>query len=286
MGPLPRWLITRPRSSVPSRTQAVIAAALAAATIAISVPACADPLSVGAFGQLALRCGPSVAPSTLASIARTESAFEPLSINDNTTGTRGVPVTRDIAIQIAAKLLEAGHSVDIGIMQINSANFSGLGLTLEAAFDPCKSVAAGAAVLAGGYAGGATHEGQQSALRVALSKYNTGDAQRGFANGYVHKVELAAGRIVPALDVGAAPAAMDSQKLPAATPVAPADPNAPPSWDVWSSFDYAATHHQDTHAPAPSSLTPSSPGPGSAVLADAGRGPTAVVAVSGPAVER
>ena len=278
---LPRWPITRPQNSVPGRTQAVIAAALAAVTIAISAPAFADPLSVSAFGQLALRCGPSVAPSTLASIARTESAFEPLSINDNTTGTSGVPATRDIAVQIASKLLEAGHSVDIGIMQINSANFGRLGLTLEAAFDPCKSVAAGAAVLAGGYTGGATHEGQQSALRVALSKYNTGDAQRGFANGYVHKVELAAGRIVPALDVGAAPAAIDSQSLPAAAPVAPADPNAPPSWDVWSSFDYAATQHQDTHA-----LAPSIPGPGSAVLADAGRGPTAAVTVSGPALER
>jgi type IV secretion system protein VirB1 len=281
MRPLPRWPITRPRNSVPGKARAVIAAALAALTIAISAPAFADPLSVSAFGRLALRCGPSVAPSTLASIARTESAFEPLSINDNTTGTSGVPATRDIAIQIASKLLEAGHSVDIGIMQINSANFGRLGLTLEAAFDPCKSVAAGAAVLAGGYTGGATHEGQQSALRVALSKYNTGDAQRGFANGYVHKVELAAGRIVPALDVGAAPAAIDSQSLTAAAPVAPADPNAPPSWDVWSSFDYVATHHQGTHA-----LAPSIPGPGSAVLADAGRGPTAAVTVSGPTVER
>jgi len=279
--PLPRWLIPRTHSWVPSRTQAVIAAALAAATISISAPAHADPLSVSEFGQLALRCGPSVAPSTLASIARTESAFEPLSINDNTTGTSGAPATRDIAVQIASKLLEAGHSVDIGIMQINSANFARLGLTLEAAFDPCKSVAAGAAVLAGGYAGGATHEGQQAALRVAISKYNTGDAQRGFANGYVHKVELAAGHIVPALDVGAGPATMDSQSLPAAAPAAPADPNAPPSWDVWSSFDYVATHHQDTPAPVPSS-----PGPGSAVLADAGRGPTAAVIVSGPAVER
>jgi type IV secretion system protein VirB1 len=265
---------------VPSRTQAVIAAALTAATIAISAPACADPLNVREFGQLALRCGPSVAPSTLASIARTESGFEPLSINDNTTGTSGAPATRDIAIQIASKLLDAGHSVDIGIMQINSANFAMLGLTLEAAFDPCKSVVAGAAVLAGGYAGGTTHEGQQSALRVALSKYNTGDPQRGFTNGYVHKVELAAGRIVPALDVGAAPAAIDSQPQPAA-PSTPIDPNAPPSWDVWSSFDYAATHHQAPPAPAPSS-----PESGAAVLADAGKGPTAAVTVSGPAVKR
>ena len=283
MVPIPRRLITRTQSKVPGKGQAVIAAVLAVATIAISVPARADPLSIGEFGQLALRCGPSVAPSTLASIARTESAFEPLSINDNTTGTSGAPATRDIAIQIASKLLEAGHSVDIGIMQINSGNFAKLGLTLEAAFDPCKSVAAGATVLTGDYAGGETHEEQQSALRVAISRYNTGDAQRGFTNGYVHKVELAAGRIVPALDVGTAPAAMDSQKLPAAAPSAPVDPNAPPSWDVWSSFDYAATHHhhQDTPTPAsPSSRL------GSAVLADAGRGPAAVVTVSGPAVER
>jgi type IV secretion system protein VirB1 len=266
---------------VPCRTQAVIAAVLTAAPLAISVPACANPLSVREFGQLALRCGPSVAPSTLASIARTESAFEPLSISDNTTGTSGAPATRAIAIQIASKLLEAGHSVDIGIMQINSANFAMLGLTLEAAFDPCKSVAAGAAVLASGYAGGTTHEGQQSALRVALSKYNTGDARRGFTNGYVHKVELAAGRIVPALDVGGPPAAIDSQSIPPAAPSAPVDSNAPPSWDVWSSFDYATTHHQDIHAPAPSR-----PGAGSAVLANAGRGPTAVVTLSGPTVER
>jgi type IV secretion system protein VirB1 len=131
-------------------------------------------------------------------VARTESGFQPLAINDNTTGTRGVPATSDIAIQIATKLIEGGHSVDVGIMQINSSNFVRLGLTLEAAFDPCRSIAAAAVILAGDYAGGETHQQQQSALRVALSKYNTGDAQRGFANGYVQQVELAARRVVPA----------------------------------------------------------------------------------------
>jgi type IV secretion system protein VirB1 len=245
------------------------------------VPACAAPLSVSAFGQLALRCGPSVAPSTLASIARTESDFQPYSIHDNTTGTSVAPATSDVAMQIASKLTEAGHSVDIGIMQINSANFALLGLTLEAAFDPCKSVAAGAAILAGDYAGGDTHAGQQSALRAAISRYNTGDAQRGFANGYVHKVEMAAGYIVPALDVNAGPAVMDSHPLPAAPLITPTDPNAPPSWDVWSSFDYAATHRHTTQAPASSG-----PVPGSAVLADAGSEPAAAVTVSGSIVER
>jgi type IV secretion system protein VirB1 len=262
-------------------TWSVISATFAATIIAISVPACAVPLSVCAFGQLALRCGPSVAPSTLASIARTESDFQPYSIHDNTTGTSVAPATSDVAMQIASKLTEDGHSVDIGIMQINSANFAMLGLTLEAAFDPCKSVAAGAAILAGDYTGGYTHVGRQLALRIAISRYNTGDAQRGFANGYVHKVEVAAGYIVPALDVNPGPAAMDSRPLPATPLITATDPNAPPSWDVWSSFDYAATHHQNTQAPVPSG-----PVPGSAVLADAGRGPSAAVTISGPAVER
>jgi type IV secretion system protein VirB1 len=247
---------------------------LAAAVMAICQPAFANPLSLNAFGQLALRCGPSVAPSTLASIAQTESGFEPLSINDNTTGISGVPATRDIAMQIASKLLEAGHSVDIGLMQINSANFTRLGLTLASAFDPCQSVAAGAAILAGDYAGGDSPAEQQSALRVAISRYNTGDAQRGFANGYVHKVELAAGHIVPAIDVGAGTTSIDSKPIPAAAVSTQVDPNAPPSWDVWSSYDYTATHSESPPAPALASS-----GNGAAVLA-------AADTASGPIVER
>jgi hypothetical protein len=113
---LPRlWRVSCSKAPWPNKAQAVIAAGFSAA-MAISGSAWADPLSVDAFGQLALRCGPSVALSTLASIARTESGFQPLTINDNTTRTSGVPATGDIAIQIASKLLEAGHSVDIGIM--------------------------------------------------------------------------------------------------------------------------------------------------------------------------
>jgi type IV secretion system protein VirB1 len=252
------------------------------AAVVVCSPAVATPLPVSDFGQLALRCGPSVAPSTLASVARTESAFEALAINDNTTGTSGVPATPEIAVQLASKLLEAGHSVDVGIMQINSGNFQKLGLTLEAAFDPCKSIAAAATVLTGNFSGGGdSHEGQQAALRVAISKYNTGDAQRGFDNGYVHKVELAARHIVPALDVGGPAAAIDSAPLPAAAAPAPRDPNAPPTWDVWASFDYDAAHRQV----APAS-TPAGAEPGPAALSDAGKGPPVAATVSGPDNER
>ncbi len=212
-------------------------------------------MGVAEFGQLALRCGPSVAPSTLAAIAQTESGLQPLTMNDNTTGTSGVPATPAIAVQLAARLLEAGHSVDLGIMQINSANLAKLGLTVAAAFDPCRSIAAAAAILAGDYAGGDGPAGQQSALRAALSRYNTGDARRGVDNGYVHKVELAARQVVPALDVGGPPAAIDQAPRPAA---APADPNAPPPWDVWASYDYAAARPDESQIAA--ALPPPEPG--------------------------
>jgi type IV secretion system protein VirB1 len=275
----PRSWLT-PRTLGSNRVKAGIAA-IVAAGVSAPAPTSANSLNLSDFGQLALRCGPSVAPSTLASIARIESDLQPFAINDNTTGTKGAPATRDIAVQIASKLVEAGHSVDLGIMQINSRNFAALGLTVATAFDPCKSVAAGAVILAGDYAGGETHDKQQSALRIALSKYNTGDAQRGFANGYVHHVELAARGVVPALDVSAPGAAIDAQKRPTAAAAAPIDPNAPPSWDVWSSFDYAAMHKQDTQPSAPPS-----PDASPAVPTDAERGPSAAVMVSGPAVER
>lgn len=262
------------------RPEALLAGAVWLSLAAPSV-AVANPLPVSDFGQLALRCGPSVAPSTLASIARTESGFQVLTINDNTTGISGVPATHEIAVQLAASLLEAGHSVDLGIMQINSGNFAKLGLTAESAFDPCKSIAAAASVLAGSFAGGETHEGQQTALRVALSKYNTGDAKRGFENGYVHKVELSARRVVPALDVGGPTASIDSAPLPAAAPIAPVDPNAPPAWDVWASYDYAAAHHGDDQALA---RPPS--GAGLVELSDAGHGPSAPATILGPNLEK
>jgi type IV secretion system protein VirB1 len=248
--------------------------------VLLSGHAIGAPVSVAEFGQLALRCGPSAAPSTLAAIAHTESAFQPLAINDNTTGTAAVPPTRQIAIQIASSLLEAGHSVDLGIMQINSANFAPLGLTLESAFDPCKSITAAAVILAGDYTGGRTHEDQQAALRVAISKYNTGDAQRGFANGYVHRVELAVGRVVPALDVGSPQGTTSPPSESAGSTPVRVDPNAPPSWDVWSSFEYAATHQQDKQPVQPAGTQDL------AVLADAEKEPAAAAILSDSTGER
>ncbi len=241
---------------------------LASATLLLATalqPAHAEPLTMNEFGTLALRCGSTVAPSTLASIAQAESRFQPLTINDNTSATAGVPATLEVAVQIATRLLEAGHSVDLGLMQINSANFAKLGLTPAQALDPCRSIAAAASILTDDYAGGDTHEMQQNALRDAISRYNTGDAKSGFENGYVHRVELAARQIVPSLDVDTPSAATGGAHptLPVSSEI-----EAPPSWNVWAASDDAARRPgiQATTMPVSES--------GTAVLADAAPEPT------------
>jgi len=144
---------------------------------------------------LAAQCAPTVAPATLLAVARAESALDPLAIGVNGPGgRRRTPRSKAGAITAARELLRAGRDLDLGLLQINVRNLARLGLSLEAAFDPCRSLAAGARVLEDGYARGERRHGQgQAALRVALSYYNTGHATRGFANGYVARVTAQTG---------------------------------------------------------------------------------------------
>lgn len=180
------------------------------------------PLTMLQVLALAAQCAPAVAPETLLSVVQVESRFDPLAIGVN--GKPRVAVsaatTREAADKASA-LIAAGRSIDLGLAQINSKNLGWLGLSVEAAFDPCRNLAAAARVLQSGYEGGAD---AQPALRRALSRYNTGDARRGFANGYVAKVERAAAEVVPAIQLQ--PGAMASSTPDAAPP-------PPPAWDVF-----------------------------------------------------
>lgn len=175
-------------------------------------------LSVVAALALVHQCAATVAPETVVSIARTESGLNPLAIHDNTTGRSYTPESANEAIALATSLiLGQRHSVDLGLMQINSANLVASGLDIPHAFDACHSIEAGARILAGAF---------HRALRVALSTYNTGDPQRGIDNGYVARVESAASAlpvIIPAAPVGA-------PQTPAGSSGAPARAG----WDVFA----------------------------------------------------
>ena len=203
-------------------------------------------LELAVFVGLAAACAPSVAPETLAAVARAESGLRPFAIGVNGPGGGPLyPPTREAAVALATDLIErGGRSVDLGLMQVNSANLRPLGLTVADAFEPCRNVAAGARVLREGYAAARRSEADtQRALHVALSRYNTGDPERGFANGYVTRVQGSAEVVVPAIRLRGEAAA--SARLVAPIP-APAlmtpddDPDAPPEWDVWAQAIHAS----------------------------------------------
>jgi type IV secretion system protein VirB1 len=174
-------------------------------------------LELATFLELAAACAPGVAPETLAAIARVESGLDPLIIGINERG--AAPVRSATPAEAAARataLIAAGKSVDLGLMQINSRNLGWLELTVEHAFDPCRSIAAGARVL------------------TAFSAYNTGSPSRGLANGYVARVVSARAAMA------AAPARPSPAPLPGPAPAACA-----PSWDVWARCPAAAPAPRD-----------------------------------------
>lgn len=139
---------------------------------------------------LATQCAPGVSAQTMLALAHAESGLDPFAIGVNGGDRPRVRArTAAEAVALARAHIAAGRDVDLGLAQINVRNLARLGLTLEAAFDPCRNLAASAQVLADGYARGVRRVGSgQAALRIALSYYNTGDAGRGLRNGYVNRV--------------------------------------------------------------------------------------------------
>ena len=143
--------------------------------------------------DLILACAPNVAPPTIQEIIRVESAGNPLAININTrNGVKLRPTikitTPQHAIAVTYAAIALGHTVDMGYMQVNSANLPKLGYTVEDMFDPCKNLTAGARIIETAYAQVLPrHTNEQAALRAALSIYNTGNSRGGFLNGYIQK---------------------------------------------------------------------------------------------------
>lgn len=175
------------------------------------------PLDFTTLLTLASACAPAVAPTTLLAVAQVESGFDPLAIGVNGPGARRVLAkTPAEAIRTAQALIAAGRNVDLGLGQINMRNLAPLGLSVAAAFDPCRNLAASARVLQAGYLSAAPAPGaEEQGLRTALSLYNTGDPVRGLRNGYVAKVSAAAEHLIPVLTGGgAAPVAAGPAAMP------------------------------------------------------------------------
>ena len=227
------------------------------------------------FAQLAASCAPHVAVETLAAVARTESGFDALAIHDNATGRTFKPATREAAIALATELTVAErHSVDLGLMQINTLNLPWLGLTITDALDPCRNLAGADRVLVQGYVRPMVGDDEQEALHQALSRYNTGDPARGVANGYVRRVQASAEVIVPAIRLRGDDGTVAAAPLGGSAPVLVQPlPPPPASWDVYGQARAArgqgATIYNPNRAATPSPAPAPAP-PSASVPAVAG----------------
>jgi type IV secretion system protein VirB1 len=181
--------------------------------------------------ELLLACAPAVDPVTMSAIVKQESGGQLWVINDNN-GKRSYRLgSKAEAVLKATELISAGHSIDMGLAQINSKNLGWLGLSVEQVFEPCENIASGAKVLENGYK-------KTGSLPQALSMYNTGRANSEIGRRYAESVFRHAGATVPAIPGGklANLPALDitppgaSQKDRPAASVAPAGAGFSPRW--------------------------------------------------------
>lgn len=143
------------------------------------------------LAALLATCAPDVAPSTMAAIVAVETGGDPYALHDNATGRSYAPRNDGDALTIAQTLIREGHRVDVGLAQVNSANFTAFRTTPREMLDPCSNLRVASRILGGDYAAASSrfHE-PRMALWHAISAYNTGSLSAGAV--YVDRVVAAA----------------------------------------------------------------------------------------------
>ena len=151
------------------------------------------------------QCAPTVHPYTMQQVVRVESGGDPLALHVNGLAANRQPKPSSTAEAVAAArmFIATGFSVDLGLVQINSRNLPSLHLTIQQVLgtDPatmCANLAGGARILTSNYVSATLRfEPGQPALKAALSAYNTGTFDKGFANGYVARYFSVPSVVVP-----------------------------------------------------------------------------------------
>ncbi len=161
--------------------------------------------------QLRDRCAPTAPLSTLSAIINTESSGNPNAIQvdfPNTLLRRWRLPAGTLRLQRQPKnaeeaaqwitYLNAHHiSVDVGLMQVSTDEAMRRHISPTALLDPCINVRTGWSILQDDYQIEVNRVGPgQVALQHALSRYNTGDANRGIDNGYLARVMTALKRLI------------------------------------------------------------------------------------------
>lgn len=152
-------------------------------------------MDASTFVHLILVCAPLVHPNTARAVVHVESGFNPYAIGVVGGVLNRQPHNRAEALATADELAVHGWDFSAGLAQINSRNFERLGLTREAAFDPCKNLHAMQVVLSECFSRATSQGPEQTALRMALSCYYSGNFTTGFEHGYVKRVTQVSSRL-------------------------------------------------------------------------------------------
>jgi type IV secretion system protein VirB1 len=165
------------------------------------------------IAALRSRCIPEASLTTLGAIVRAESNGNPNAIQidlpkaflrswhlpGGSLRLKRQPSTHREALNWLAYLQRYDIFVDLGLMQVSTAEAQRRGLAAESLLDPCTNLRVGWQILEDAYRiETRTHGPGQEALQHAISRYNTGDSHRGIDNGYVARV-LAAGRALESI---------------------------------------------------------------------------------------
>jgi len=165
----------------------------------------AEKADIAALGS---RCLPTAPASTLGAIIGAESSGNPNAMQidfpksllrrwhlpNGTLVLHRQPSSQREALDWLAYFKRFGIFVDLGLMQVSTAEAQRRGLPAESLLEPCTNLRVGWEILEEDYRiEMKTYGPGQDALRHAISRYNTGDSNRGIDNGYLARV-LAARR--------------------------------------------------------------------------------------------
>jgi len=155
-------------------------------------------------------CLPTAPLSTLRAVVQVESRGNPNAMQidfpkgllkrwrlaEGTLRLKRQPTNQREALDWLAYFQSYDIFVDLGLMQVSTAEAKRRGISPESLLEPCTNLRVGWQILEDAYQIEKKSYGPgQEALQHAISRYNTGDPHRGIANGYLASVLAAVRRL-------------------------------------------------------------------------------------------
>lgn len=138
--------------------------------------------------RLAQQCAPAVDPITVRALVAQESGGNPYAIGVVGAQLVRQPRSKAEALATVRELESRGIAYSVGLTQIYRVNFARLGLSIEAALDPCASLRSMQTLLHDCWQRARRSAAAQAAVRGALSCYYSGTTDHVRYTHYVDSV--------------------------------------------------------------------------------------------------